>query len=82
MKNAGIKVWVLTGDKIETAVNIGYSSGLLDNYMIQSLISGTTTIDIERELVKAEKNLPASKEFSVKSALIVSGEALLKIQEK
>lgn len=29
-KNAGIKVWVLTGDKIETAINIGVSAGLLD----------------------------------------------------
>lgn len=26
---ATIKVWVLTGDKMETAVNIGYSSKLL-----------------------------------------------------
>ena len=25
LKEAGIKVWVLTGDKIETAINIGYS---------------------------------------------------------
>jgi P-type E1-E2 ATPase len=33
MKNTGIKVWVLTGDKIETAVNIGFSAGLLDNDM-------------------------------------------------
>lgn len=24
-RKAGIKVWVLTGDKVETAVNIGYS---------------------------------------------------------
>ncbi len=29
LKKAGIKVWVLTGDKIETAVNIGYSCKLL-----------------------------------------------------
>lgn len=35
MRRAGIKVWVLTGDKVETAVNIGYSSGLLDNDMLQ-----------------------------------------------
>jgi magnesium-transporting ATPase (P-type) len=33
MKRTGIKVWVLTGDKIETAVNIGFSAGLLDNEM-------------------------------------------------
>ena len=26
LKEADIKVWVLTGDKVETAVNIGYSS--------------------------------------------------------
>lgn len=30
-REAGIKVWVLTGDKIETAINIGLSAGLLDN---------------------------------------------------
>jgi phospholipid-translocating ATPase len=29
LKRAGIKLWVLTGDKIETAVNIGYSCKLL-----------------------------------------------------
>jgi phospholipid-transporting ATPase len=28
---AKIKVWMLTGDKEETAVNIGFSTGLLDN---------------------------------------------------
>ena len=31
VKKAGIKLWVLTGDKIETAVNIGYSCGLLED---------------------------------------------------
>ena len=33
MKRTGIKVWVLTGDKIETAINIGFSAGLLDTDM-------------------------------------------------
>jgi phospholipid-translocating ATPase len=28
LKNAGIKVWMLTGDKLETAVCIAKSSGL------------------------------------------------------
>ena len=41
IKRAGIKVWVLTGDKIETAINIGYSAGLLDNHMEQHLIDET-----------------------------------------
>jgi P-type E1-E2 ATPase len=33
IKSAGIKLWVLTGDKIETAINIGYSCDLLNNDM-------------------------------------------------
>ena len=38
MKDVGIKVWVLTGDKIETAVNIGVSAGLLDLDMAKHFI--------------------------------------------
>lgn len=33
IKLAGIKLWVLTGDKVETAINIGYACSLLDNGM-------------------------------------------------
>ncbi|KAH8548896.1 hypothetical protein BGW37DRAFT_559478 [Umbelopsis sp. PMI_123] len=29
LRDAGINVWVLTGDKVETAINIGYASNLL-----------------------------------------------------
>jgi phospholipid-translocating ATPase len=31
LKDAGIKFWVLTGDKIETAIQIGFATGLLDD---------------------------------------------------
>lgn len=33
LKQAGIRVWVLTGDKVETAIDIGYSCRLLDHDM-------------------------------------------------
>ncbi|PVH99245.1 phospholipid-translocating P-type ATPase [Periconia macrospinosa] len=33
LARAGIKLWVLTGDKVETAINIGFSCNLLDNDM-------------------------------------------------
>jgi phospholipid-transporting ATPase len=46
MKSIGIKVWVLTGDKIETAINIGISAGLLDSEMAQLIIDGKGTIEI------------------------------------
>ena len=44
LKSVGVKVWVLTGDKVETAVNIGFSAGLLNNEMKQHLID---SVDIE-----------------------------------
>lgn len=46
LKNAGIKVWVLTGDKVETAVNIGYSCRLLNNDIMQLLIDAKTSKDV------------------------------------
>lgn len=39
LRNAGIKVWVLTGDKQETAISIGYSSKLLTGRMRQIIIN-------------------------------------------
>ncbi|KAL6721865.1 phospholipid transporting ATPase [Lecanora helva] len=33
LADAGIKLWVLTGDKVETAINIGFSCNLLNNAM-------------------------------------------------
>lgn len=33
MREAGVRLWVLTGDKRETAENIGYSANLLDKKM-------------------------------------------------
>ena len=38
MKATGIKVWVLTGDKVETAINIGVSAGLLDSQIDQHIV--------------------------------------------
>jgi magnesium-transporting ATPase (P-type) len=38
MKSANIKVWVLTGDKVETAINIGYSCALLKDDMEEFII--------------------------------------------
>jgi magnesium-transporting ATPase (P-type) len=42
-KEANIKLWVLTGDKIETAINIGYAAKILNNEMFQHIIDGKTS---------------------------------------
>lgn len=46
MKEANIKVWVLTGDKIETAINIGISCALLSDQMEMFIIDERATEDI------------------------------------
>jgi len=43
LKEAGIKLWVLTGDKIETAINIGFSCELLDPEMEIFIIDKIST---------------------------------------
>ncbi|XP_004489949.1 phospholipid-transporting ATPase 3-like [Cicer arietinum] len=42
LQRAGIKIWVLTGDKIETAINIAYACNLINNEMKQFIISSET----------------------------------------
>ncbi|KAG6801693.1 phospholipid-transporting ATPase ID isoform X7 [Apis mellifera caucasica] len=48
---AGIKIWVLTGDKQETAINIGYSCQLLTDDLTDVFIVDSTTYDgVENQL--------------------------------
>ncbi|XP_015168806.1 phospholipid-transporting ATPase 3-like isoform X2 [Solanum tuberosum] len=42
LSRAGIKIWVLTGDKLETAINIAYACNLINNSMKQFVISSET----------------------------------------
>ena len=39
LRAADIKVWVLTGDKEETAINVAYSSGLFDQHTRKLLLT-------------------------------------------
>lgn len=39
LAKAGIKLWVLTGDKMETAINIGYACSLLRHNMGKHIIT-------------------------------------------
>ncbi|KAF3916030.1 hypothetical protein AA313_de0209354 [Arthrobotrys entomopaga] len=50
--DAGIKLWVLTGDKVETAINIGFSCNLLNNEMDLILLqSSENSIEAAHALV-------------------------------
>ncbi|XP_042498743.1 probable phospholipid-transporting ATPase 8 isoform X2 [Macadamia integrifolia] len=51
LSQAGVKIWVLTGDKMETAVNIGYACRLLREEMCQIVITldGPDMIALEKQ---------------------------------
>lgn len=53
LRTAGIKVWVLTGDKQETAISIGYSSKLLTSKMTQIIINSNSKESCRRSLEDA-----------------------------
>ena len=50
LKRAGIKVWVLTGDKVETAINIGYSCKLLSDDMNTFILDETKPKKVKIQL--------------------------------
>ncbi|KAJ4451655.1 hypothetical protein ANN_03124, partial [Periplaneta americana] len=55
---AGIKIWVLTGDKQETAINIGYSCQLLTDEMADIfIVDGHTYDDVETQLGKFRESV-------------------------
>ncbi|XP_065853962.1 phospholipid-transporting ATPase 1-like [Euphorbia lathyris] len=54
LRQAGIKVWVLTGDKQETAISIGLSCKLLTIDMEQIIINGNSEIECRKLLADAK----------------------------
>ncbi|KAG8391056.1 hypothetical protein BUALT_Bualt01G0148200 [Buddleja alternifolia] len=83
LRKAGIKVWVLTGDKQETAISIGYSSKLLTSKMTQIVINkkskDSCRKSLEDALVLCKKITSGSGETHVVSqvALIIDGTSLV-----
>ncbi len=78
IKAAGIKVWVLTGDKIETAVNIGISCKLLNSDMETLMIDSKKTNEIMKQITQA-RGVQKMTGLARENAVIVAGDSLLKI---
>lgn len=76
LMQADISVWVLTGDKQETAINIGYSCCLLNPDHLQ-LIINTTSLDHTRsQLALAIEQFGHDLGTQNEVALIVDGKTL------
>ncbi|KAG9133525.1 hypothetical protein Leryth_019437 [Lithospermum erythrorhizon] len=76
LAQAGIKIWVLTGDKMETAINIGYACSLLRQGMKQIIITldSPEILAIEKS---GDKNVIAKASKQSVQKQISDGKALL-----
>jgi len=58
LRRGGLKIWVLTGDKVETAVNIGFSSKLLTTEMTLLYVGaspdGDDTLVVTKETLREQ----------------------------
>eukprot|EP00047_Mylnosiga_fluctuans_P006561 m.247712 g.247712 ORF g.247712 m.247712 type:complete len:1182 (-) comp15473_c0_seq1:193-3738(-) len=78
LKAAGIKVWMLTGDKLETAINIGFSCKLLSSKMKLFISSHETKDEVEQFLLDSIAEVQGgSLSSNVPIALIAEGASLL-----
>ncbi|XP_044589031.1 phospholipid-transporting ATPase ID isoform X3 [Cotesia glomerata] len=69
---AGIKLWVLTGDKQETAINIGYSCQLLTDDLTDVFIVDATTYDaVETQLNRYLETIRTASSQHRKPALSI-----------
>jgi phospholipid-translocating ATPase len=78
LRRANIKIWMLTGDKRETAINIGHSCRLIKDY--------STVIVLDKELGEVEQTIAAATltlqtDQIAHSIIVVDGHTLSWIDE-
>ncbi|KAL0490667.1 phospholipid-transporting ATPase [Acrasis kona] len=79
LADAGIKIWVLTGDKQETAINIGYSCSILSNEMDILILNQTDGDGLRRELERGMEGLLRGEEEEKKETAVVIDGACMEI---
>lgn len=70
--SAGIKVWMLTGDKQETAINIGYSTKLLTNESTLFILDSEDIGQLRSDCVDISQKMSTAQ----KPVLVVNGHSL------
>ncbi|XP_015256503.1 PREDICTED: probable phospholipid-transporting ATPase VB [Cyprinodon variegatus] len=82
LREAGIHVWVLTGDKPETAVNIGYACRLLEeedlviNMSCTNKLACTSILDCTLEEVRRYGEDPRNVDTAPNTSLVIDGNTL------
>ncbi|PSS18074.1 Phospholipid-transporting ATPase [Actinidia chinensis var. chinensis] len=87
LAQAGLKIWVLTGDKLETAINIGFACSLLRQGMKQICITTNTDTsaqdsneavkeNVVMQITNASQMIKLEKDPHAAFALIIDGKTL------
>lgn len=84
LQQAGIKVWVLTGDRQETAINIGLSCRLISESMSLVIVNEETMHDTKSYITKKLEQIKAQKSTGdlEELALVIDGKSLTYALEK
>ncbi|KAL1798035.1 hypothetical protein ACET3X_004641 [Alternaria dauci] len=78
LRRAKIKMWMLTGDKRETAINIGYSCRLIKEFSTVTVLDHETGL-VEQAITSAIASLAAGT--VAHSVVVVDGQTLSKITD-
>jgi len=83
--NAGIRTWILTGDKKETAINIGYACNLLtpdmkDNNLLHD-IDHNNFKEIFQQMDREKGNLMVKSGNPAKNGMVITGRTVEAIFE-
>lgn len=74
---AGINIWILTGDKLETAMNIGYSCRLLSDDVPLILLNSNDLPKMRATIIRYKRNMAAQFGHPGNNyTLLVTGECL------
>lgn len=76
LRRAGIKLWMLTGDKRETAINIGYSCKLIKDYSTVIILSNENDDLLKMETIMNAAELELDQKSIAHCVLVVDGSTL------
>ncbi|KAJ1561272.1 hypothetical protein HK405_004417 [Cladochytrium tenue] len=79
LREAGLKIWVLTGDKMETAINIGFACNLLTRNMILIVVNSSSRRTTYEQLLQALEtfwDVDGNPKDQTPRALVIDGSSL------
>lgn len=80
LRRAGIKLWMLTGDKRETAINIGYSCKLIKDYSTVIILSKEKDDLLSMETIMNAAELELDQKSIAHCVLVIDGSTLSEIE--